>query len=155
MVLEKDTPWHIREARKDEADQIKAVVVEAYSVYIDRIGKPPGPMLDDYSDLAQRYPVFVAELDGGIAGILVMMPGPDDILMDNVAVLPNQQGRGIGLTLITFAENYARDHGYRSLDLYTNDLMHENIRLYKSLNYVETRRVLEKGYNRVYMRKGL
>ena len=139
----------------EEADQIKAISVAAYTMYIDRIGKPPAPMLDDFSEMMQRYPVFVAVQENTIVGILVLMPGADGILMDNVAIHPDKQGQGLGRALIEFAENYARDRGYSHLDLYTNELMHENIRLYKALNYTETRHVMEKGYNRIYMHKKL
>jgi ribosomal protein S18 acetylase RimI-like enzyme len=155
MEAEKKPNWHIRKARPDEADQIKAISVAAYTMYIDRIGKPPAPMLDDFSELIKRYPVFVAIQDNAIAGILVLMTNPNGILMDNVAIHPDKQDQGLGRALINFAENYARDQGYSHLELYTNELMHENIRLYQSLNYTETRRVLEKGYHRIYMHKRL
>lgn len=36
----------IRGARAEDRKPIEALVRAAYSVYIDRIGKPPGPMLD-------------------------------------------------------------------------------------------------------------
>ncbi len=39
----------IRSARPDEADTVRDVVHAAYRHYIARIGKPPGPMLDDYA----------------------------------------------------------------------------------------------------------
>ena len=39
----------IRPARPGEADTLRDVVHAAYRHYIPRIGKPPGPMLDDYA----------------------------------------------------------------------------------------------------------
>src|SRR5580692_453277 len=41
----------IRLATAADRDTIEAIVREAYSIYIERIGKPPGPMLDDYAAL--------------------------------------------------------------------------------------------------------
>ena len=38
----------IRRAETGDRAAIESIVREAYAVYIDRIGKPPGPMLDDY-----------------------------------------------------------------------------------------------------------
>ena len=38
----------IRCARPEDADAIRQLVLDAYDHYIARMGKPPGPMLDDY-----------------------------------------------------------------------------------------------------------
>lgn len=40
-------------------------------------------------------------------------------------------------------------------DLYTNVVMTENIRWYEKLGFVETKRVREQGFSRVYMQKVL
>jgi hypothetical protein len=45
--------------------------------------------------------------------------------------------------------------GWREIRLYTNALMAENIALYRRIGYVETARVAEKGFDRVYMTKRL
>ena len=39
----------IRIARHHDAPVVRDVVHAAYAHYIARIGKPPGPMLDDYA----------------------------------------------------------------------------------------------------------
>jgi hypothetical protein len=41
----------LRQAGQDDHAMIEAIVRAAYTKYIDRIGKPPGPMLDDYRRL--------------------------------------------------------------------------------------------------------
>ena len=38
----------IRPASIDDLSKIQRIVHDAYIKYVDRIGKPPGPMLDDY-----------------------------------------------------------------------------------------------------------
>ena len=77
------------------------------------------------------------------------------MLLDNVAVHPDFQGQGLGHRLIDLAETEARAEGYAHLDLYTHEHMPENIELYLSLGYIETQRISEDGYERVYMRKAL
>jgi ribosomal protein S18 acetylase RimI-like enzyme len=75
------------------------------------------------------------------------------MLLDNVAVAPAAQGSGLGRKMLEFAEAEAVEAGYRSIRLYTNEAMTENIELYTRMGYSETHRVEEKGFRRVYMSK--
>jgi ribosomal protein S18 acetylase RimI-like enzyme len=72
-----------------------------------------------------------------------------------VAVLPTLKGQGIGRALLTHAEAQAKARGYRSIYLYTNEAMVENIALYARIGYVEYERRQEQGFRRVFMRKQL
>ncbi len=54
-----------------------------------------------------------------------------------------------------FAETEARRRGYDHIRLYTHVLMTENIAIYRRAGYVETHRIAEKGFDRVYMTKNL
>ena len=40
-----------------DVPHITACVKAAYGHYVERIGKPPGPMLDNYSSIVQDYRV--------------------------------------------------------------------------------------------------
>jgi ribosomal protein S18 acetylase RimI-like enzyme len=73
--------------------------------------------------------------------------------VDNVAIHPDYQGKGLGLKLMALAEEEAQRLGLTTVTLYTNERMTENIELYKRLGYTETKRKTEQGYQRVYMRK--
>ncbi len=144
----------IRRARDEDCTAIEAIVAAAYSVYIERIGKPPGPMLDDYvRRIAEGAVHVLEEADGTIAAIIVLLVKIDYLLLDNIAVRPDRQGRGLGRTLIAFAEAEARHSGLAELRLYTHAKMTENIALYMRLGFVETSRSHEAGYDRVFMRK--
>ena len=145
----------IRPARADEADAVRDVVHEAYRHYIARIGKPPGPMLDDYAQRIADGQTWVLEHAGGIAGILVREETAEGLLLDNIAVAPEQQGKGVGRALLEFAEAEARRREFTAIHLYTHELMTENLSLYSRIGYVETYRITEKGFDRVYMRKPL
>lgn len=112
-------------------------------------------MLDDYPALIGAGRVHVAERDGVVQGILVLIPHDDAMLLDNVAVAPAAQGTGLGRRMLEFAEHAAFAAGYRAIKLYTNEAMTENIALYTRIGYVETHRVEEKGLRRVYLRKAL
>jgi GNAT superfamily N-acetyltransferase len=144
----------IRPARPEDRGAVETIVDAAYTVYIDRIGKPPGPMLDDYAQLIADGMVSVLEDAGGtIAAIIVLVPQPDHLLLDNIAVRPDRQGQGLGRRLIAFAEDEARRLGFAELRLYTHERMIENIALYTRLGFAETGRGQQAGYDRVFMRK--
>ena len=145
-----------RPACAAEADTLRRIVNEAYGHYIERMGKPPGPMLDDYSRRIADGQAWVLETGGTIAGLVVLEDeGEGVLLLDNIAVAPSAQGQGVGRRLIAFAESEARRRGCHEVRLYTHVLMVENIALYTRLGFRETGRVTEKGFNRVYMAKSL
>jgi len=145
----------IQSASAADAAAIHAIVDAAYRCYIPRIGKPPGPMLDDYAKRIASGQVWILVSAGDIVGILVLEETPDGLLLDNIAVPPDQQGKGHGRMLLEFAEAEATRRGRNEIRLYTNALMTENIALYRRIGYVETSRVTEKGFDRVYMTKRL
>ena len=146
----------IRSARTADRAAVEEIVRAAYAPYIERISKPPGPMLDDYGKRIAEGAVSVAEAaDGTVEAIVVLLPQPDHLLLDNIAVHPGRQGQGLGRRLVAFAESEARRRGYAELRLYTHEKMIENIRLYRRLGFVETGRRRDAGYDRVFMTKRL
>src|SRR5438874_11644125 len=145
----------IRPAAADDVPAVAEIVERAYRHYIARIGKPPGPMMDDYAARVSQGAVWVLEEESVIAAIIVLLPAPNYLLLDNIAVSPARQGLGLGRRLLAFAEDEALRRGYREIRLYTHETMVENQRLYASIGYEETGRGSESGYNRVFMRKQL
>lgn len=145
----------IRQADRDDIAPIRALVVAAYSPYIARIGGPPGPMGDDYAARVAAGEAWVAEEDGAVQGLLVLEDRGEALLLDNVAVAPTAQGRGIGQALMAFTEAEARRRGQNRIELYTHALMAENIVLYRRWGFHETGRRREAGFDRVFMEKRL
>ena len=145
----------IRPARAADAPAVAACVAAAYAVYVERLGKPPGPMLDDYAGVIAEHAVFVMTEDDAVVGVVVLIRQDGGLLLDNLAVHPDRQGRGHGGRLIDFAEAEALRRGHEALDLYTHERMTENIALYAARGYRETGRRRVRGYDRVYMRKPL
>ena len=145
----------IRPATPADAKAIAALVHDAYSMYLPRMGKPPGPMLDDYDAVVARGEASVLEIDGAIVGTIVLVDEPDHLLLDNVAVAPGEKGKGLGRQLVAFAEAEARRRGFAEVRLYTHETMTENQALYQRLGFVETHRGEQNGYARVFMTKRL
>ena len=150
-----DPPYSIRPASEGDAPAIAACVNAAYRHYVERIGKRPGPMTEDYAKVIRERRVTVAESDGKIAGVLVLAVTGEGFLLENVAVDPSKRGSGLGRTLLEFAEAEARREGFGSIYLYTHEKMTENLALYAKIGYVEFDRRTERGLARVYMRKSL
>lgn len=145
----------IRPATSEDRPDIEEIARDAYRVYVPRIGREPAPMNDDYGPLISAGQVFVAEEGGGVVGILVLKDEPGALLLDNVAVRPEAQGRGFGRELIFFAQKEARRRGHPAIRLYTNQAMTENVAFYERLGFAETHRCEDKGFRRVFMEKRL
>lgn len=128
------------------------IVADAYGRYVAMNGLVPGPMRDDYAARQREGVLWVLD-DGAVRGLLVLIPGADHLLLDNVAVDPAAQGQGYGRLLMDFAESHARRAGLPVVRLYTQEIMAENIAIYAARGYVETHRATELGLRRVYMEK--
>ncbi len=145
----------VRKARPDDLPAIERIVVEAYSPYVARIGRKPGPMLDDYAARIAAGEVDVVDGPGDLDAVLVLVPEEGALLLDNVAVAKAARGRGLGGALIDHAEAMARALGLATVRLYTHELMTENQAIYAKRGYVETHRAEENGLQRVFMAKAL
>jgi len=145
----------IRPAHPEDRPRIEAIVEAAYRPYLARMNRKPAPMVDDYATRIAEGQTLVLEADGAVAGVLVLEDHDGFLLLDNIAVDPAYHGRGLGKRLMTFTEEEARRRGYRVIELYTNEVMVENIALYLHLGYAETKREQVAGYDRVYLRKNL
>jgi GNAT superfamily N-acetyltransferase len=148
-------PLRLRLASHTDLPSVEDIAFRAYSPYVDRIGRMPGPMTDDYEALIDAGRVRVIESGGVIEATLVLIPEDDTMLLDNIAVAPAAQGKGLGRTLLNYAEQTAREFGFRFIRLYTNEAMSENIELYIRIGYAETHRGESDGLKRVYMVKAL
>jgi ribosomal protein S18 acetylase RimI-like enzyme len=145
----------IRPATAGDVAAITQIVDDAYRHYIPRMGRTPAPMLDDYAARVSEDVVWVIEGGNTVRGVSVLLPKPDHLLLENIAVDPAYYGTGLGRRLLVFAEAEAMRQGYRELRLYTHETMIENQRLYAKIGYEETGRRTEVGFERVFLRKRL
>lgn len=145
----------IRRAGVDDAEAIAALTQAAYAKHVARIGREPQPMTADYGTLAAEHPIWLLCLDGEPAGVLVLMLEAEAVLIYSVAIRPERQRLGLGRRLLAFAEQQAKEQGYRSIRLYTNERMEENIALYSRLGYEETGREARSGSALIHMAKRL
>ena len=143
----------IRRADWGDLKAVEEIVESAYAKYVERIGSRPGPMEVDYGEALARADVFVGTEGKTVAGLSVLAPQSDHLLIENVAVRPSHQGRGFGGALLDHAEEWARRQGHRKLRLYTHESMVENIALYERRGYREEDRRGRNGFPLVFMAK--
>jgi ribosomal protein S18 acetylase RimI-like enzyme len=163
--------WAFRLAGKNDVPWVHACVAAAFEGYVERIGKPPGPMLRDFAEVIDKGKVWLAlegEREEFVANWLVEPAGHEERagmiamwgeqgywFVDCVAVFPRWQGWGVGSALMELAEENARDKGFKEIRLYTNELMTKNLAWYGKLGFAELQRKEEAGYRRVYLAKRL
>jgi GNAT superfamily N-acetyltransferase len=145
-----------RRATASDSASCADVAFRSYLPYIDRMGgQRPAPMDADYAESIARDLVWVAEVGIHVAGFLVLVDQPATTLLENVAVHPDWQGRGIGRLLVAIGEDHAKSTGKNAVRLYTNAAMLENRRLYSHLGYAEVGRRVEDGFDRVFYEKSI
>jgi|HubBroStandDraft_5_1064220.scaffolds.fasta_scaffold36652_2 GNAT superfamily N-acetyltransferase len=144
-------PDSVRQATVDDLPSVQEVVTAAYAKYLDRMGRPPAPLLSDYRALLEAGDLWVTGRP--VTGLIVLTQSGDSLHVDNVAVHPSAQGTGLGRQLMEFAERQAEQRGLRRLTLYTHEVMVENQLIYVHFGYREVYRRTENGYRRVYMEK--
>lgn len=146
-------PLSLRHATAADLPAIKALIDAAYARYLTRMDKPPGPMLRDYGPSVADGTTWVS--GSPIAAVLTLYPRDDYLLIENIAVHPDSQGRGLGRALMGFAEHEAARRGFTRMALVTHEVMTENQAIYARLGYAEVDRRAEDGYRRIYMEKSL
>ena len=107
-------------------------------------------MLADYEALVEAGEVTVLEADGRLLGFIVSQLLGDCLFVENLALWPEQQGRGLGRRMMDWAEGRARAEGRVTIRLYTNAAMTENVGFYERLGFTVEDRRLEDGYHRLY-----
>jgi ribosomal protein S18 acetylase RimI-like enzyme len=112
-------------------------------------------MTADYAQAVRSGQAWVAVDRGEIVGLAILIARPGHLLLENVAVLPAAQGRGVGSRLLALAEDQARSLHLSEIRLYTNEAMTENLAYYTRHGYVETHRAEQDSFRRVFFRKRL
>lgn len=102
-----------------ELDRIVAVQRAAYARNRPILGVEPLPLLADYREIMRTMEVWLAGEGGAVAGVLILEPRDNDLLIWSVSTDPAMQGRGLGAKLLAAAEARARELGRAVVRLYT------------------------------------
>jgi GNAT superfamily N-acetyltransferase len=99
------------------------------------LGVEPLPLLADYVQIFRDYEVWLAEQDG-LAGVLILEPRREDLLIWSIATDPDRQATGLGTTMLTAAETRAWQLGLSMVRLYTGAKLQYLIDWYGRHGYV-------------------
>jgi GNAT superfamily N-acetyltransferase len=147
--------WTLRRAELSDADAVAACAIEAFRGYIPRLGLVPTPMTRNYSAAIANTQVWIATQEAQVVAVLILDTTDEGFLLDVIAVLPQQQGTGVGRAMLELAEREALRQGHNSIYLFTNEKMTENRALYERIGYVEYKRLVLEQRTRVFLRKRL
>jgi PPOX class probable F420-dependent enzyme len=148
-------PVEVRAATLADVTALRELAAAAYQPYVRRIGRKPAPMEADYQAAVGHGEVWVATCDAQLVGLIVLIEKAGYLLLENVAVAPAAQGKGIGTRLLALAEDQAARLGLTQIRLYTNVAMTENLAFYPRHGYRETHRGWQDGFQRVFFAKSL
>ncbi|UCI05528.1 GNAT family N-acetyltransferase [Mesorhizobium sp. B1-1-8] len=130
----------MRLARSEDLAAVVALTSDAYAPYTALLGAPPIPVTEDYAPRIARGEIWLLESGTGLAGLIVLERHPDHAMIFSVAVAPAFQGRKLGIRLLDFADEQARQWRLPEVRLYTNSKMERNIALYTAYGFHETGR---------------
>src|SRR6202453_3561577 len=143
----------IRPAVPSDAARIRDLTRAAYSKWVARIGREPVPRQADYERAVAEHTIDLLIADGGLAGLIETILRPDHLWIENVAVAPEQQGRGFGRLLLDHAERRALRSGRTEVRLLTNQAFAANLELYAKRGYIVDRTEPFRGGTTVHMSK--
>jgi ribosomal protein S18 acetylase RimI-like enzyme len=144
----------LRRAGPADVPAVRRLTREAYAKWVPRVGREPRPMLADFEAAVRDHRVDLLYLDGRLAALIHMVDQGDRLLVENLAVAPRHQRRGLGTQLLARAEEAAAALGYDLIWLYTNTRFDGNIALYSRLGYaIDSEEHIGGGLVRVNMSK--
>jgi len=143
----------IRPALLSDAARIRDLTRAAYAKWVALIGREPLPMQADYERAVAEHTIDLLIVDGALAGLIETILRPDHLWIENVAVAPEQQGRGFGRLLLDHAERRAVQSQRAEIRLLTNQMFASNLELYAKLGFSVDRTEPFRGGTTVHMSK--
>ena len=146
--------WELRRANSQDALALALCVDAAYRHHLSQKGKLASTLEAYYTQLIALYQVWVAVDKEEIIGGMVLVPKEYHMLLANIVVRPEHQGKGVGRALLELADDEALSQGYPEIHLYTDKAMTENIDMYRRSGWTEIQSGGQRG-RRIFMRKCL
>lgn len=106
---------------------------EQYPLALLLLADPSQRLVEEY---IKRGWCFVAEEEGSIVGVYVLLPTrPETVELVNIAVDESCQGRGIGKRLVHHAVAHARALDFKTIEVGTGNSSVEQLALYQKCGF--------------------
>lgn len=138
-----------------DAALIRDMTCAAYQRWVPVIGREPMPMRVDYQQAIGEHDFDLLTVGGLVYGVLETMIRDDHLWIENIAIIPAEQGKGYGKHLLARAETLAQEAGKTQTRLLTNAAFESNVVLYLRTGYEITATEPFMGGTTVYMTKVL
>ena len=113
-------------------------------------------MTVDYDKAVVAHMIDLHEEGGALVALVETVAMDDHLLIENIAVHPGHQGKGLGDALLAHAEELASALSFSEARLYTNEAFVSNIKFYQQRGYsIYSREPIPAGGHLVRMRKAL
>ncbi len=113
----------LRRGTARDLDAIVALQKSAYARNRTLLGVEPLPLMADYTEVLATKEVWCDDAEGNLAGVLILEPEPDHLLIWSIATDPARQARGLGKRLLSAADVRARELGVSVIRLYTGTVL--------------------------------
>ncbi len=130
-----DNDIEMRLAVREDAEAIHTLTREAFAKWVPFIGREPLPMSANYDEALKKNRFDLLFLEGKLVALIETIARDDHLLIENIAVSPSCQGKGLGRKLLDHAEWLAASLGHSEIRLYTNKLFTETLTFYGRLDY--------------------
>lgn len=144
-----------KRANAGDAAAVRDLVRAAYAKWVPLLGREPMPMKADYEHAVREHRIDLLLVGGEMRGLIETMLRDDHLWIENVAVLPEAQGAGLGHMLLAHAERLAAEAGLAELRLLTSSAFAANVALYEKIGYRVDRLEPFMGGTTVYFSKRL
>lgn len=145
----------IRKASKNNIDSLLEITLACGKALADNNiyqWNEQYPSKEAFETDFKRGELYVLEVENIIIGCITVSTFMDEeyktvdwltknennIYIHRLAVHPNHQGKGYAQTLMTFAENFARENNYQSVRLDTFSQNPRNLQFYSKRGYLKT-----------------
>jgi ribosomal protein S18 acetylase RimI-like enzyme len=145
----------LRRAQPSETEKIAAFQRAAYERNRTIMGVEPIPLQADYAKILSAYEAWLHDEADRLAGVLILQPRADDLLIWSVATAPDARRSGLGNRLLVAAEARARALGKHVIRLYTGELLVDNIAWYQRRGFVIEHTEVTSDRRIVHMKKTL
>ncbi len=125
-----------RAAKPVDSEAIRLCIARAYASALSDIADLPDVTSGIEQDIA-AHNVIVATERQHLLGVIIFDETPDAVMIFNLAVIPEAQGRRVARRLLDLAESHARDQKREFLRLKTHKLMQDTRSVYRHLGWAE------------------